>query len=92
MSGLSRQHLTSVGRGNDERHAPAKKKKYILTAYCTSKQCDKGLKRDRYAAGIVKDVDSKVDFCPDCGSALFWKRRADGKIKQRLLREEETGL
>lgn len=43
-------------------------------AYCTSRECGGAGGRR-----VPKDVKLTVDYCPDCGAALFWKTIAIGK-------------
>lgn len=66
------------------RHAPNKreekpmptvirKKPKTLKAFCTSMKCcnDRYGLPERYA---LKNVSAGTTFCPDCKSALLWKR------------------
>lgn len=41
-------------------------------AYCDNTEC---VYRNRYVRnlGVRKNVEKGVDWCPDCGYALYWK-------------------
>jgi hypothetical protein len=43
-------------------------------AICTSECCCKS--KPRGQEGVVKNVKMTVDYCPDCGHALFWEKYA----------------
>jgi hypothetical protein len=51
-------------------------KEYV--AYCSSQTCYPSRKHNREMnsrLGVEKHVSRQTDFCPDCGSALFWTKR-----------------
>jgi len=53
----------------------------LTVAKCTSFACTK-LK----VSAVIKDVPKSVDFCPDCGSALYWERAPVDEKQQRKTR------
>jgi hypothetical protein len=49
-----------------------------ILAYCSSDMCSQegAMYKDRsLKLGIVKEVNIHTDYCPDCGSALFWTKK-----------------
>lgn len=51
-------------------------KEYI--AYCSSESCSPSRKDNREMTtrlGVEKKVSKQTNFCPDCGSALFWTKK-----------------
>ena len=49
-------------------------KKYILEPHCTSYTCT-GIPSSKHDSGIIKKVSIHTTDCPDCGSAIFWRKR-----------------
>jgi hypothetical protein len=47
--------------------------KIALLSYCSSEICV-----GKPTGRVRKDVDRDVEWCPDCGYALFWKRKRVG--------------
>jgi len=74
-----------IGIGGDRTEKePRDIPEYVYEAYCSSGQCiSKRYKLkfadtvDKLLAGGVKKKNAKKRdvFCPDCGFALYWKRR-----------------
>lgn len=53
---------------------PAKKLANIaacLSAACTGKQAN-----DAFSKGKIKNVNLQTIYCPDCGHALVWRKKA----------------
>jgi hypothetical protein len=50
--------------------------RYRYRAICTSNECRLKFKSEtnRTEVGIVKSVGKAIDWCPECGDALFWER------------------
>lgn len=51
-------------------------KSYV--AYCNSEQCSPSRRSKSVISsklGMIKNVSKQTDFCPNCGSALFWTKR-----------------
>lgn len=50
----------------------------VLVAYCNSEPCNQKsirYKEKNLKLGKIKKVNKFVDYCPDCGNALFWTKK-----------------
>lgn len=50
---------------------------YNFRAVCTSDECrtdKKKVIKSLTGPGVVKEVKKTVNWCPDCGDALFWEK------------------
>lgn len=53
-----------------------------LQAWCNSNVCRKPTKTINAHYGTRKFVERHIDWCPECGSALFWVR-SNGRFDKR---------
>lgn len=60
-----------------------------LLAYCTSRTCTVG-RFENTSNYKVKDVSKTANICPDCGSALLWKKEnTKAKVKDVAPRQHK---
>lgn len=69
-------------RGLAHSRPTSSKRIYILEAHCTSYHCTNTLNgiSDK---GKIKNVSIQHIDCPDCGGALFWRKRVSKNEKEK---------
>lgn len=60
-----------------------------LLALCSSRRCSE-LRFENKTNYAIKDVSKNVNTCPDCGSALLWKKEnSKAKVKDIVHRQNK---
>lgn len=88
--------MTQIGISNEEREPVEKKEPtHEWIPICGSEVCTAKYYRERRsgmapkARGAKKNVKYRETFCPDCGCALYWRRKEIKKGRKNGITKEQ---